>query len=588
MLGAVSTRRRQIASRRPIGAARIAVAVAALIAGCGEPAPPLFEDVSDRAGLDVVLVCGEPGAKQTILEVNGNGVALFDLEGDGDLDVLLVDGSTRAAVMATELVRPHLFRNIGAPEGRIAFERLPDAIPPMRGWPTGVAVADVDADGLDDLLIGGFGEDALFLNRTRGDAVLFTRRPLHMRRDVGSWTTSLALADADNDGQLDAYFARYLDIDPANPPLGKVGDLPCEFGGQTVMCGPHGLTPQHDVFLRGVGAPRWLEPADPERGFAVQPPGYALGVLFQDLDGDGWPDVYVANDSVGNLLFHNQGDGNFVERARPGGVANDGAGRPQAGMGVDAADVDGDGDLDLVVTNFSAEANALYRNEGNLLYRDTAIPSGLATASRALLGWGVHLAELTGDGKLDLLYSNGHVYPQADAAGSNTSYAQPMVLMPGDGTGRFGANVFPDARQHVGRASALGDLDGDGDLDLVALSLDGRPRVYRSRIDAPERQMLVSLEAAPPAHYQALGAQLRVRTAGGWQVLARRSSSGFQSVSDPRLHVAGPGPVLEAEVIWPGGARESLDPAGLRFGAWHLLRQGQGVVASQALREARP
>jgi len=575
--------------RAPRSRAAFSALPAALLVAvaCGERAPhAAFENVTDSAGLDVALTCGEGGAKATILEVNGNGVALLDVDADGDLDVFLVDGSTRARLIAGERVAHHLYLNVGAAEGRIRFERADAAIPTSAGWPTGVAVADVDADGRDDLLLGGVSADGLLLNRSAEGAIAFEAHPLPLPTGGLSWTTSTALADADGDGLLDAYLVRYLDIDPANPPLGAIEELPCRFKQRGVMCGPHGMHPQPDVFLRGVPGPALFALDEPRPDLHAVAPAYGLGVLFQDLDLDGWPDLYVANDSVANFLFRNLGDGRFEERGRAAGAANDGGGRPQAGMGVDAADADGDGDLDLIVTNFSEESNALYRHEGKLLYRDRAVPSGLAASSRALLGWGVHLAELTGDGVVDALFSNGHVYPEADGPDTGTSYAQPLVLLPGLGDERFGPNAFGDDTPQRGRASVLGDLDGDGDLDLIALSLDGRPRVYRNRCDAPERQLLVSLEAAAPAHPQALGATLRVRTSAGWQVVSRRSSSGFQSASDPRLHVSGPPPVLEAEVVWPGGMREALSPDALRFGNWCSVRQGEGVVSRRELREA--
>ncbi|GJM20680.1 MAG: hypothetical protein DHS20C15_05950 [Planctomycetota bacterium] len=559
----------------------LAVLLGAL--SCGDTPRAVFENVTDSAGLDVVLTCGEPGAKATILEVNGNGIALLDVDGDDDLDVFLVDGSTRARLLAGEGIAHHLFLNVGAARGQLRFERADVQLPLSRGWPTGVAVADVDSDGRPDLLLGGLGEDTLLLNRSSEAGLAFESRALPPSPGSTSWTTSVALADADGDGLLDAYLTRYLDIDPADPPIGAVDGLPCRFKERGVMCGPHGLHPQPDVFLRGVASPEFFVLDSERSDLRVPTPAYGLGVLFQDLDLDGWPDLYVANDSVANFLFRNLGDGRFEERARAAGAANDSAGRPQAGMGVDAADADGDGDLDLIVTNFSEESNALYRHEGKLLYRDRAIPTGLAASSRALLGWGVHLAELTGDGVVDVLFSNGHVYPEADGPDTGTSYAQPLVLLPGLGKERFDRNAFGDDSAHRGRGSVLGDLDGDGDLDLIALTLDGRPRVYRNTTDAPERQLLVSLQGAAPAHPDALGASLRVRTAAGWQVVSRRSSSGFQSVSDPRLHIAGPAPVLEAEVIWPGGARESLPPDDLRFGSWCRVRQGAGVISHELL-----
>lgn len=551
-------------------------------------ASTLWREVSVEAGIDIPLVSGgDLREKRTILEVNGNGVGLFDVDGDGDLDLLLVDGTTLERVVAAQPVAHHLLLN----------ERVVDGIPRFRqtsghglestGWPAGLAVADVDRDGRPDVVIGGWGEDALFLNRTEGSgAPRFEKRPLPGRSSPRDWTASLGLADADGDGWLDLYLARYLGIDPAHPPLGQVGDLPCRFAGHPVMCGPHGLPAQPDVFLRGLPGPPWFEDATAASGVGDADVAYGLGVLFGDLDDDGLPDVYVANDSVDNFVLRNDGAGHFQHVGRLSGAASDRAGRAQAGMGVAAGDVDADGDLDLVVTNFSDEANALYRNDGHMLFRETSAASGTGFVSRPLLGWGVQLVDFDGDGALDLFVANGHVYPEADLPGTGTHYAQPLLFQRGRGDGTFEESPSPLDHPVVARGCACGDLDGDGDLDLVVLLLDGAPLLLLNQDDTPARHLLVTLEDVPPHAHDALGSVLRLRVDGRWQCALRLASSGFQATSDPRLHFGGGGTIDAARVRWAGGEEEILDPSSFRFGHALRVRHGQGVVASQPLRSA--
>jgi len=568
------------------GRSDAAPAGAAGASGAGTRNPLRFDECAAAAGLTTPQVSGgDAFAQSTILEVNGSGGALADLDGDGRLDLVLVQGSTSDDWLAGRPVEHLLYRNRGPRDGLPRFERVLDSGLVMTGWPTGISCGDVDRDGAIDLVVGGLGEDALFLNRTTpGGPPRFLGSPLPGRDSPLDWTTSLSLGDGDGDGLLDLYLVRYLRLDPAAPPLDDVGGVPCRYHGLPVLCGPQGLQPQPDVYLRGLAGPPWFEPATAAAGLAATP-SYGLGVLFTDLDLDGDLDLYVANDSVDNRLFRNEGQGRFHEIAGQAGVAADAGGRPQAGMGVASGDVDEDGDLDLVVTNFAGESNALYRQDAPWQFREVSGRAGLAAVSRPLLGWGVLLDDFDADGHLDLAVANGHVYPQADEASDGAGYAQPLQLLPGHGDATFGPDSFSDGSPQLGRTLLGGDLDGDGDTDLVLLRLDATPLLYVNRQDTPMRHLLVDLAGAGDQAPDAFGAALRVLSGQRTRVLPHLAASGFQGQNDPRLHlVLPPGEGLTAaEVLWPGGAVEALDVEALRPGQLVFVEQGRGVVASQPL-----
>jgi enediyne biosynthesis protein E4 len=558
---------------------------------CGEAPRPLLERA--ECGAEISLQSGSRGAGETLLDLHGNGLALLDIDGDGDLDLLLVDGNTRARLLAGRQVQHHLLVNVGVRDGAPRFEYVPgDTGLRMNGWPTGVATGDVDNDGHVDVLIGGFGEDALFLNRTpAGGAPHFVRRELPGHLSARDWTTSVALADADGDGDLDAYLARYVDVDPAAPPLDAAGE-PCLWHGHRVPCGPGGLPAQPDVLLLGDGAGGFTDASDTS-GIRAMLPAPALSVLFADLDDDGWPDLYVVNDGQPNTLLVNRGDGNFADRST---LAADATTKdPRPGAGADVGDFDRDGDFDLLVGGYPGEGPCLLREDGGLLYREASPELAAMAATGPTYAWGLHLADFDADGWLDISASNGNPFMAADLPGTGTRWRQPAELylglpdrgLPDRGLldrglpgGRFGPNTFPDRTPRAGRASARGDLDGDGDLDLVMLTLDGTPRVYVNRTDAPERQMLVTLH---DPRGSVVGAALKLRLDDGARIAQVVSSRGFQAASDPRLHLSGTGPVRAASVRWSGGEVEDLDPAALPFGRQLVVRRGQGVVSSRPL-----
>jgi hypothetical protein len=488
--------------------------------GAGAPASALFEALAQ----DLAPMVSGRSECPTILEVNGGGVALFDGDDDGDLDVLLVIPGAYPATGARTGGTNRLYRN---DDGRLVDVTAGSGVD-VEGYCNGVAVGDVDADGRRDLYITRHGENVLL--RNAGD-LRFERVPdaAGAAGPSDAWSTSALFVDIDRDGDLDLYVVDYLAFDPDHPPLDGVDGRVCSWLGQPVMCGPQGLAPQADRFYRNTGG-RYVEDAA-AAGFTARA-AYGLGVIDGDWNGDGWPDVYVSNDSMPNALYLSRGDGTLEEAGVLSGAALSAHGREQAGMGIAAGDADGDGDEDLLVTNFSLEPNAYYVNLGGGRFAERADPSGLGGPSRSLLGWGAVFLDADLDGDLDLVTANGHVYPQADAPGTGTSYAQPDVLWLRAAAGAWHPIAWPGEAPAVSRALAAGDLDDDGALDLLITRRQGPPAVWRGTADG--RRALRVRVAGPPGNPDGCGTVLTLTDAVGTRTARVRSSAGFQAAGDPR------------------------------------------------------
>jgi len=552
-----------------------AALVLAVLAGSLAAAPQTsaavirLVDVAGEAGLTLLNVCGGP-SKDYIVEVNGNGAAVFDHDNDGDMDVLIVNGSTLGQMARGGDQMVALFRNDG--QGRFADVTAASGLG-ARGWGMGACVADYDNDGFQDVYVTAFGPNVLV--RNNGDG---TFTDATARAGVGDphWSTNCAFGDYDRDGDLDLYVANYLAFSERTIP--KRGASPnCKYMGIDVMCGPRDLPGEPDVLYRNNGDGTFT---DVTRAAGITDPGhYGFGVVFSDLDDDGWPDIFVANDSVPNLLFRNNRNGTFSEVGLPSGVALSADGKAQASMGADAADYDGDGRLDLFVTNFSQDYNTLYRNGADGFFSDVSHQAGVVPPSLAYLGWGTGFADFDNDGLLDLFVANGHVYPEIDGSGRGTKYLQRKQLFRNQGSGRF-----RDVSDQVGgglllekssRGAALGDLDNDGDIDVVVINMNDRPTLLRN--DTAGGNHWIALRLIGSTHNRdAIGARVWLEDEGARQVAEVRSGGSYLSHNDMRLHF-GLGqrtkvPILK--VRWPDGAVERFE--GLAPNAIHAIRQGQG------------
>ena len=532
---------------------------------------PSLVDATAKSGIRFRHVSGTR-EKDWITDVNGSGVAIFDYDGDGDNDLYFVNGSQirerRDGTPKSKRPRNALYRNDGDWRFVDVSERsgVDDA-----GWGCGVAVADVDNDGHLDLYVTNNGPNVMFLNR--GDGTF--RRATSGAEDPG-FGASCSFADFDGDGLVDLYVANYVAFDPARA-KGRT-TAACQYKGLSIFCGPGGLPAQPDRFYRNLGGGRFRD-ASKAWGLDGLKPSYGLGTIAVDINGDRRLDVVVANDTQANFCLLNTGSG-FADAALYLGLAYNDYGVAQAGMGLAAGDLRGTGRFDLFVTNFEDDTNTLYLNEGEIGFMENTFPSGLGGPSYRCLGWGTVVFDVDCDGDLDVFVANGHVAPQVDQLRASEGYRQPNQLFLNDGKGRF-----RDARTTAGgglsvkkssRGLAHGDLDNDGDLDLVVSNIDESPTLLENTTLNPGAWVAIELRGAPPSNAAAIGARVTVTSNGRRQLRSLQSGMSFASQSQLRLHfgLGSARGLAEVQVDWPSGRTEYFPPAPL--GRLTRLEEGAG------------
>jgi hypothetical protein len=510
--------------------------------------PSPFLDRTHEAGIRFHHQRGA-SAEKHLVETMGSGCALFDYDQDGWLDVLLINGGITPDSPPVKDKGHSLFRNLGG--GRFEDVSARAGITSNGAYGMGVAIGDYNNDGYPDVFVTNFGPNLLFRNNGDGTFTDVTREA----GTTGSgWSTSAAFLDFDKDGFLDLFVTRYLDYSYQSK-------LHCAEKGIHSYCHPRHFSGLTNKLYRNLGDGRFLDVS--EASGLAKTVGKGLGVVAADFDGDGWTDLYVANDGVRNFLYKNNGDGTFRDMTFVSGTGYNSEGEAEAGMGVDVGDYNGDGLMDLVVTNYDLETNALYRNEGGWLFSDERWQAGIAQPGLELLGFGVGFLDFDNDGDQDLLVVNGHVLDNIELIRDNLHYAEPMQLFENRG-GRFLEHLafshYAAKSPRVGRGAGFGDIDNDGDVDVLISNSGEEPTLLVNQTDGKKNWILIKL-VGTRSNRDAVGAMVSVTTEQGTrfaQVIGGRS---YLSASDLRLPfgLGDSKAIPQLKVKWPSGSVEMFE-----------------------------
>ncbi len=529
------------------------------------PWPVTFSDVGQQAGLSHPSIYGGLDRKRLILETNGAGVALVDVDDDGWVDAFVLSGTrleegTRkdATYSGRQAPTNRLYRN--RRDG--TFEDITERAGLRRtGWASSVCAGDYDNDGRTDLFVTYFGSNVLYRNRGGGQFEDVTAAAGLAARDV-RWGSGCTFIDIDRDGRLDLFVANYLRFDREGAP--EPGGGPnCLWKGLPVNCGPKGLPTDTNLLFRNEGNGRFTDVSDTS-GIAKVTGRYSMTALAVDADGDGWTDIYVAADSTAAILYRNNRDGTFSDVAVASGTAYSEHGSAQAGMGATAGDYDNNGLLDLVKTHFADDIPALYKNIGKGLFEDVATSVGLNAQNR-YVEWGVGLPDLDNDGFADLMYVTGNVYPEIERAFPEYPHRGPRVVFRNIAGRRFEevtSSSGAAAEPRSSRGAAFGDVDDDGDIDVLVMNMNEPPSLLRNDYRGTHNWIRIALEGRV-SNRDAIGATVIVTAGGRKQARAVLSQSSYYSHDDMRLHFGlGEATRVDAvEVRWPNsGVQQVTNP----------------------------
>jgi hypothetical protein len=547
-----------------------------------------FIDVARTAGLNAKTIYGGEHKNKYLLETTGCGVAFYDYDNDGWLDIFLVNGWRLEGFPAGQEPTSHLFKNNR--DGTFTDVTAKAGLM-HHGWGQAVCVGDYDNDGFDDLFVSYFGKNVLYHNNGDG-----TFTDVTDKAGVGGngkrWNTGCAFVDYDRDGKLDLFVANYIDLDLATAPVPESG--PCLYKGVMVACGPPGLKGGKNILFHNNGDGTFTDVSEAS-GILSSNGTFGLGVLTGDFDNDGWPDIYVANDSSPSALYQNKKNGKFEDIAVIAGCALSPDGKPQAGMGVSAADYDLDGNLDIVKTNFAGDTPSLYHNLGGANFEDTTFTAGLG-AHTQYLGWGCGFFDFDNDGWADILICNGHVYPEVEQLKTEAGYVQRKLLYRNLRNGKF-EEVTDMAGPGIttpvaGRGCAFGDFDNDGDIDMVVNTVNGPPQLLRC--DSSSGNNWIKVKAiGTKSNRSGIGARVTCiatfpgETKPHRQIDEVRSGGGYFSQGDLRVHF-GLGKANKVDVLevrWPSGQVDTMKDVAANQVVF--VKEGAGIVPVEPLSHKR-